>query len=151
MSTRRKSAVGLGSPGNTKARTSSMSFNNFNIKNETLRNETKGTKPATNPTTIKEVLTMMILHICKKTIFFDIKLKVGLYIMCLFLISLIGGKSFHFSFYFIISSYIYLLSCSIRKISTIICRMYIFIQYFIIMYHRTYIYRRIDRENYFPG
>jgi len=93
MSARRKSAVGLGAANNVKIKPTSM---NFNIKNEALRGETKGTKPATNPSSIKEVLTMMILHICKKTIFFDIRLKVGLYIMCLFIISLIGGKHFHF-------------------------------------------------------
>lgn len=97
MSARRKSAVGLGAANNVKIKPTSMNFNNFNIKNESLRGETKGTKPATNPSSIKEVLTMMILHICKKTIFFDIRLKVGLYIMCLFIISLIGGKHFHFS------------------------------------------------------
>ena len=96
MSARRKSAVGLGSSNNLKAKQTSM---NFNIKNEALRGETKGTKPATNPSTIKEVLTMMILHVCKKVIFFDTRLKGGLYIMALFLISLIGGAyTFTFSF-----------------------------------------------------
>lgn len=86
MSARRKSAVNLGATSLPKR----PSFNNFNLKNETLRGETKGSKPAANPTSIKEVLTMMVLYICKKTIFFDIKLKVGLYIMSLFIISLIG-------------------------------------------------------------
>lgn len=90
MSARRKSAVGLGTANNVKIKPTSMNFNNFNIKNEALRGETKGTKPATNPSSIKEVLTMMILHICKKIIFFDVRLKVGLYIMSLFIISLIG-------------------------------------------------------------
>lgn len=54
------------------------------------RNDTKGTRPAATPTTIREVLLMMIMYLCKKIIFFDINLKVALYLGSLFLISLIG-------------------------------------------------------------
>ena len=89
MSARRKSGVGLGTSSGASQRASHM---NFNIKNETLRNESRGTKPTANPTSIKEVLTMMILHLCKKTIFFDTRLKVALYLLALFFVSLIGGE-----------------------------------------------------------
>lgn len=82
MSARRKS-VQLPS-------SSSKTQMNFNLKNETLRENSKGTKPTANPTSIKEVLLQVILHLCKKTIFFDIRLKVGLYLLSLFLISLIA-------------------------------------------------------------
>lgn len=54
------------------------------------RNDTKGTRPASTPTSIREVLLMMLMHLCKKIIFFDIHLKVALYLGSLFLISLIG-------------------------------------------------------------
>lgn len=54
------------------------------------RNDTKGTRPAAQPTSIREVLLMMLLHLCKKIIFFDVNLKVALYLGSLFLVSLIG-------------------------------------------------------------
>uniref|UniRef100_A0A1B0GN37 Uncharacterized protein n=1 Tax=Phlebotomus papatasi TaxID=29031 RepID=A0A1B0GN37_PHLPP len=54
------------------------------------RGETKGTRPTTAPTSIREVLTMMVLYVCKKAIFYDTNLKVALYLGSLFLISLIG-------------------------------------------------------------
>lgn len=57
---------------------------------ETPKAETRGTRPTSTPTSIREVLVMMILHVCKKSIFFDINLKVALYLGSLFLISLIG-------------------------------------------------------------
>lgn len=60
---------------------------------ESQRNDRKGTRPASSPTSIREVLLMMVLHLCKKIIFFDINLKVALYLGSLFLISLIGDFS----------------------------------------------------------
>lgn len=50
----------------------------------------RGTRPTTPPSTVKEVLLLMIMHVCKKSIFFDINLKVALYLGSLFVISLIG-------------------------------------------------------------
>lgn len=54
------------------------------------RGDTKGTRPTTPPSSVKEVLLMMIMHLCKKSIFFDVNLKVALYLGSLFLVSLIG-------------------------------------------------------------
>lgn len=54
------------------------------------RQDTKGTRPTTNPTTIREVLLQMLMFLCKKIIFFDVNLKVALYLGSLFLVSLIG-------------------------------------------------------------
>lgn len=42
---------------------------------------------------MKDVLVMAVLHVCKKAIFFDVRLKVGLYLLALFVVSLIGGKN----------------------------------------------------------
>lgn len=59
--------------------------------NENLRKEnTKGTRPTAEPTSINEVLSQVVLYACKKSIFFDTNLKVALYLGALFLISLIG-------------------------------------------------------------
>lgn len=54
------------------------------------RNETKGTRPTTTPASIPEVLFTVLVFLCKKIIFFDVNLKVALYLGSLFLISLIG-------------------------------------------------------------
>jgi hypothetical protein len=89
MSGRRKSSVALGTSAGIGMRASKM---NFNVKNETLRGESRGTKPTANPTSIKEVLIVMVMHLCKKTIFFDVRLKVALYLLALFFVSLIGGE-----------------------------------------------------------
>lgn len=90
MSARRKSGVGLQSASagikNTKTQM------NFNVKNETLREQSRGTKPTAEATSIKESLIVMVLFLCKKTIFYDIRLKVGLYLLSLFLVSLIAGE-----------------------------------------------------------
>lgn len=68
-------------------------MNNFNnVRNETLRNEAKGTKPTCEASSVKDVLVMAVLHMCKKAIFFDVRLKVALYLAALFVVSLIGGN-----------------------------------------------------------
>ncbi|XP_053664795.1 acyl-coenzyme A diphosphatase FITM2 [Anopheles marshallii] len=60
------------------------------LNDTTARSEAKGTRPTATPTSIREVLTMMVLHVCKKIIFFDTSLKVPLYLGSLFIVSLIG-------------------------------------------------------------
>ncbi|CRK93402.1 CLUMA_CG006938, isoform A [Clunio marinus] len=85
MSARRKSSANI-QPNKTQRNP----LNNFNIKNETLRNEAKGTKPTCEAASVKDVLVMAVLHLCKKTIFFDVRLKVALYLAALFVVSLIG-------------------------------------------------------------
>lgn len=87
MSARRKST-----PVVQANKTQRNPLNNFNIKNETLRNEARGTKPTCEAASVKEVLVMAILHVCKKAIFFDVRLKVALYLAALFIVSLIGGE-----------------------------------------------------------
>lgn len=54
------------------------------------KNETKGTRPTTNPTTVKETLLMLIVHVCKKTLFYDINIKLAIYMGTLFIVSVIG-------------------------------------------------------------
>lgn len=52
---------------------------NFNFRNQATesRAEAKGTRPTAQPTSVKEILTMVVLHIAKKIIFFDVRLKVS--------------------------------------------------------------------------
>lgn len=88
MSARRKSTAPIIQANKTQRNP----LNNFNIKSETLRNDAKGTKPTCEAASVKDVLIMALLHICKKTIFFDVRLKVALYLASLFLISIIGGE-----------------------------------------------------------
>jgi len=57
---------------------------------DTMRNETKGTKPTTDPTSIKEILTLTILFVCKKYIFYNTTYKIYIYLGALFLVSLIA-------------------------------------------------------------
>ncbi|TDG52699.1 hypothetical protein AWZ03_000932 [Drosophila navojoa] len=54
------------------------------------RAEARGTRPTAAPTSIREILVMGVIHLCKKTIFFNTDLKVALYLGSLFIISLIG-------------------------------------------------------------
>lgn len=54
------------------------------------RSEPRGTKPTTTPTSVKEILTLMVLHLCRKSLFFDVNLKVALYLGALFILSLIA-------------------------------------------------------------
>lgn len=54
------------------------------------RPDGRGTRPVQKPTSVREILTMVLLHVCKKSIFFDVNLKVALYLGSLFLVSLIG-------------------------------------------------------------
>lgn len=77
MATKRKSAA-----------TTNMNFRPAGFDGP--RTEAKGTRPTTAPASVREVLLMMLIHLCKKIIFFDVNLKVALYLGSLFLVSLIG-------------------------------------------------------------
>lgn len=57
---------------------------------DTTRSDARGTRPTAAPTSIREILVMGVIHLCKKTIFFNTDLKVALYLGSLFIISLIG-------------------------------------------------------------
>ncbi|EDW30165.1 GL22469 [Drosophila persimilis] len=54
------------------------------------RSEARGTRPTAAPTSIREILVMGVIHLCKKTIFFNTDLKVALYLGSLFVVSVIG-------------------------------------------------------------
>ncbi|XP_023936771.1 acyl-coenzyme A diphosphatase FITM2 [Bicyclus anynana] len=61
---------------------------NYKFQDEPL--DPKGTKPIREASSILEVLILMIVHICKKVLFFDTNLKIAVYLGALFLLSLIA-------------------------------------------------------------
>lgn len=61
---------------------------NYNPENENI--EPKGNKPIREASSVSEVFVLMIVHICKKILFFDTNLKIALYLGLLFLLSLIA-------------------------------------------------------------
>ncbi|CAG9088129.1 hypothetical protein JYU34_021148 [Plutella xylostella] len=61
---------------------------NFKDPNEPL--EPKGNKPIREASSVLEVLVLMIVHLCKKILFFDTNLKIALYLGTLFLLSLVA-------------------------------------------------------------
>ncbi|XP_056649068.1 acyl-coenzyme A diphosphatase FITM2 [Diorhabda sublineata] len=71
----------------------SIHATNLNFRpniNACNNSEPKGTKPTSEPTSVKEILVLMVMYLCKKSLFFDTNLKVGIYLSCLFVISLIA-------------------------------------------------------------
>ncbi|XP_071451720.1 acyl-coenzyme A diphosphatase FITM2 [Hetaerina americana] len=57
---------------------------------ESLKAENKGRKPLPEPTSVKQVFLMMIVHVCRRALFVDIKVKVVIYLGALFAVSLIA-------------------------------------------------------------
>lgn len=62
--------------------------NNFKMQNESV--EGKGTKPIREQASVLEIFVVMIMHLCKKSLFFDTNLKIAIYLGALFLLSLIA-------------------------------------------------------------
>lgn len=63
---------------------------NFRPSQGESKADQRGTKPTIQRSSVTEIFTLMVLHICKKSLFFDTNLKVGIYLGALFLISLIA-------------------------------------------------------------
>ncbi|XP_075225052.1 acyl-coenzyme A diphosphatase Fitm [Lycorma delicatula] len=57
---------------------------------ETQKQEGRGSKPLPEPSTVSDILLMMILHGCRKVVFFDTKIKVAIYLSSLFIVSLLA-------------------------------------------------------------
>lgn len=63
---------------------------NFRSASDSSKNEGKGRKLLPEPASVKQVFIMMIVHICRKVLFVDTKLKIVIYLASLFLVSLIA-------------------------------------------------------------
>nr|SVE91201.1 EOG090X07YX [Daphnia sinensis] len=68
----------------------SISALNFRPPVESKTGERKGTKPLPEPTSIQQVLLLMVVHLCRKILFIDPNIKVGIYIMLVFFGSILG-------------------------------------------------------------
>ena len=65
--------------------------NQMNFRpSESKRAEKKGSKPLPDPTPITQVLLLMIIHLCRKVLFVDPNIKVGIYILVVFFGSILG-------------------------------------------------------------
>lgn len=60
------------------------------MSQESSKSEAKGTKPVPEQSSIRNVLLMMVIHICRKIVFVDTTRRVAVYCFCLFLVSLLG-------------------------------------------------------------
>lgn len=63
---------------------------NFRPSSESKKNEKKGTKPLPDPTSIQQILLLMVVHLCRKILFVDPNIKVGIYIILVFFGSILG-------------------------------------------------------------
>ncbi|XP_019874370.2 acyl-coenzyme A diphosphatase FITM2 [Aethina tumida] len=63
---------------------------NFRPTTSDANIDQRGTKPTSEPTSIKEIFTLMVLYCCKKSLFFNTNLKVAIYLGALFIISLLA-------------------------------------------------------------
>lgn len=64
---------------------------NMNFRPNTTQDERRGgTKPTTSPTSVGLVLITMILHVCRKSLLFDVRLKIAIYCGSIFIVSLIA-------------------------------------------------------------
>lgn len=79
------------SPGNAGTTNSGIRSNRMNFRPSATQQEDRGgTRPTTAPSSIGLVLITMLLHLCKKSLLFDIRLKVAIYGGTIFIISLIA-------------------------------------------------------------
>lgn len=62
----------------------------IDIEDNIKWDSSKGTKPVPEPSSVPKVILMMVLHVCRKIVFIDTKLKVSLYLASLFVISLLA-------------------------------------------------------------
>ncbi|PZC84188.1 acyl-coenzyme A diphosphatase FITM2 [Helicoverpa armigera] len=61
---------------------------NYKVQNDPV--DPKGTKPTREESSILEIFVLMIVHICKKILFFDTNLKIAVYLGALFLLSIVA-------------------------------------------------------------
>lgn len=69
---------------------STSSSLNFRPQADANKNDKKGNKPLPDPTSVQQVLLLMIVHLCRKVLFIDPNIKVGVYILLVFFGSILG-------------------------------------------------------------
>nr|CAG4634853.1 EOG090X07YX [Alona affinis] len=71
-------------------RNSTANTLNFRPPTDVKFDKNKGTKPLPDPTSIKNIILLMIVHLCRKVLFIDPNIKVGVYILLVFFGSILG-------------------------------------------------------------
>ena len=72
-------------------RNSSIAYQmNFRPSEDVKRGDKKGSKPLPDPPSISHVLLQMVVHLCRRVLFIDPNIKVGIYILIVFFGSIIG-------------------------------------------------------------
>lgn len=82
---RRGNYTSPGNPGTTGSGLRSMNF-----RPSSNQEDRGGTRPTTAPSSIGLILITMLLHVCKKSLLFDTRLKVAIYCGTIFTVSLIA-------------------------------------------------------------
>nr|CAG4646342.1 EOG090X07YX [Macrothrix elegans] len=73
-----------------KSRVNSLSLNSLNFRPIDVKSEKKGTKPLPDPTSISQMILLMLVCLCRKILFVDPSIKVGIYIILVFFGSILG-------------------------------------------------------------
>ncbi|EGI61225.1 PREDICTED: FIT family protein CG10671 [Acromyrmex echinatior] len=88
---RRSIHTSSGNPGSSGYSGSPRSSSRMNFRPSNTQQEDRGgTRPTAAPSSIGLILVTMLLHICKKSLLFDTRLKVAIYCGTIFIVSLIA-------------------------------------------------------------
>ena len=68
----------------------SFRANRLNFRPTTTQEDRRGTKPTASPSSVGLIFVAMLLHICKKSLLFDPRLKIVVYCGAIFMISLVA-------------------------------------------------------------
>lgn len=91
MATGRRSIhTSSGSSGALGATASSLRARTLNFRPNSTQEDRGGTRPTAAPSSIGLVLVTMFLHVCKKSLLFDTRLKVAIYCGAIFTVSLVA-------------------------------------------------------------
>ncbi|KAG5323978.1 FITM protein, partial [Acromyrmex heyeri] len=88
---RRSIHTSSGNPGSSGYSGSPRSSSRMNFRPSNTQQEDRGgTRPTAAPSSIGLILVTMLLHVCKKSLLFDTRLKVAIYCGTIFIVSLIA-------------------------------------------------------------
>lgn len=77
-------------PGSGTSGTTGIGSSRLNFRPNLTQEDRGGTRPTADPSSIGLIFVTMILHVCKKSLLFDTRLKVAIYCAALFIVSLIA-------------------------------------------------------------
>ncbi|XP_053980958.1 acyl-coenzyme A diphosphatase FITM2 [Hylaeus volcanicus] len=87
---RRSMHTNLGNSGTFGSATNNLRSSRLNFRPNSAQEDRGGTRPTAAPSSIGLILVTMFLHVCKKSLLFDTRLKVAIYCGAIFVVSLIA-------------------------------------------------------------